>query len=85
MKSKVDPDKYREELQDAKRLYVLKKKRSPHTIEFIEDPEDDWFVYVAQIKNTTKKFESFSMIIQKDVETWLRSKVGEGWEIVSAE
>lgn len=84
MKSKVDPDKYREELQEAKRLYVLKKKRSPYTVEFIEDPEDDWFVYVVQVRNTTKKFDSFSMIIQKDIDAWLNHRVSEGWEIVTA-
>jgi hypothetical protein len=84
MKKKIDPDSYREGLQDAKRLYVLKKKGSPHTVEYIEDPEDDWFVYVVKIRNTSKKFESFSMIIQKDVETWLGYDTRTGWAIVTA-
>jgi hypothetical protein len=84
MKKKVDPDTHREELQSAKRLYILKKKGSPHTIEYIEDPEDDWFVYVVKVRNTSKKFDSFSMIIQKDVESWLRCDTGQGWEIISA-
>jgi len=81
MKSNADPDRHREGLEGAKRLYLLKKHRSPHTVEFIEDPDDSWFVYVAKIKNTTKKFESFTMIIAKDVENFLDSHVRDGWTI----
>jgi len=84
MKKKIDPDTYREELQEAKRLFVLKKKGSPHRLEYIEDPDDDWFVYVVKIRNTSKKFESCSMIIQKDVETWLNSDIGQGWQVITA-
>jgi hypothetical protein len=84
MKKKIDPDTYREELQDAKRLFILKKKGSPHTLEYIEDPEDDWFVYVVKIRNTSKKFESCSMIIQKDIETWMNVSLQEGWVIATA-
>ena len=84
MKKKIDPDTYREELQDAKRLFILKKKGSPHTLEYIEDPDDDWFVYVVKIRNTSKKFESCSMIIQKDIETWMNVSLQEGWVIATA-
>jgi hypothetical protein len=84
MKKKIDPDTYREELQDAKRLFILKKKGSPHTLEYIEDPEDDWFVYVVKIRNTSKKFESCSMIIQKDIETWMNVSLQEGWVVTTA-
>ena len=85
MNKKIDPDSHREELEHAKRLFVLKKKGSPHTMEYVEDPEDSWFVYVVKIRNTTKKFESYSIIIQKDIETWLRADTGQGWTIISAE
>jgi hypothetical protein len=81
MKGKVNFDKYAEELKEAKKLYVLTKKRSPYSIEYIEDPDDSWFVYVVKIRNTTKKYEQVSMIIQKDVDTWLNNSLSKGWVI----
>ena len=30
------------------------------------------------------EFESCSMIIQKDVETWLNSDIGQGWQVINA-
>ena len=84
MKKKVNPETYKEELKDAKRIYTLKKARSPHRIEYIEDPEDDWFVYVVKIANKSGKWESFSMIIQKDVDQWVGMDIRAGWEVLSA-
>lgn len=82
MKGKPNFSNYTEELKDAKRLYVLKKKRSPYTIEYIEDPDDSWFVYVVKIRNTSKKYESVSMIIQSDVQTWLDYSLTKDWTII---
>lgn len=77
----MDLEKHQDEMACANRLYVLKKHRAHYTIEFIEDPDDSWFVYVTKVKNKTKKHESFNMIIKKDMETFLESYTSLGWKI----
>jgi hypothetical protein len=43
--------------------------------------EDPWFIYVAKIRKTNGKFESCSMIIEKDMDNWITYDLGRGWEI----
>jgi hypothetical protein len=82
--SKIQPDDWREGLKDAKRLFILKKKRSPRTIEFIEDPKDPWFIFIVGVGNKSKKFESCSIITAKNIEEWIDVYKRQGWEIITA-
>lgn len=63
----------------AKRLHRLSKPRSPYIIEYIEDPTDDWFIYVVTIKKKTGEWTDSSMIIQKDMCHWLDFSKRQGW------
>ena len=67
------------EMSTAKRLYRLTRPRSPYIKEYIEDPNDDWFVYVVTIKKKTGEWTHNSMIIQKNVCDWLSCDEGMGW------
>jgi hypothetical protein len=48
------------------------KVRSPHTIIFYEDPHDDYFIHVAQVRTKTGDITDESLIIRPDLETWIR-------------
>jgi hypothetical protein len=60
-------------------LYTLKKKGSPHKIDFIVDKLDDWFIHVVTIRNKTNKIEDISMIIRKDIPGWITYLATMGW------
>ena len=54
------------------------KVRSPHTIIFYEDPQDGYFIHVAQVRIKTGDITDESLIIRPDLDTWIRhySRVG---------
>jgi len=61
-------------------LCEMTKIRSPHSIKFIEDLNDDWFVYALKYKKTGEITDNF-MIIKPDYETWIRHFEREGFEL----
>jgi hypothetical protein len=62
-------------------LYILRKPHVPHTIVFIEDKDDPWFVYVKYFKTKTGVISDSSMIIAGDVEIQLTHLLDLGYEI----
>lgn len=62
-------------------LYVLTKKRSPDIVEYIVDEDDDWFIYVTTKSRKNGTIKKVSMIIRKDMSTWLKYAQNQGWEI----
>jgi hypothetical protein len=67
------------ELENARRLFRMTKSRSQYIIEYVECPEDEWFIYVIKIKKKTQEWDSVVMIVQKDLCTWLDYDEGRGW------
>jgi len=59
----------------------LEKHRSKTRKEIVTDPEEDWFLYVRTIEKSSGNIKHSSMIIRKDLPTWLRSLEGDGWII----
>jgi hypothetical protein len=57
----------KEWLKDARRLYRMTKPRGHKIREYIEDPDDNWFIYVIEYKKKTGEWSDSSMIIQKDM------------------
>jgi len=55
---------------DCKILYTLLKPHSPHTIVFVEDRVDPWFVHVITYKTKSGIVSDTSMIIAADIKTW---------------
>ena len=64
-----------------KELYHLTKKRSSHSIKLVEDIDDKWFVYVLEYKTKSGEILHNSMIIAKDIDTWLSHLQHSGYEI----
>ena len=52
-------------------LYELNKPRAINNIKFVEDINDNWFVYVLEYKKKTGEITNNSMIIASDVATRL--------------
>lgn len=52
---------------------ILTKPRSKYLTEYYEDPEEPWFIYVCiRVRKTHQRYR-VSMIIRKDVPTWIRA------------
>jgi len=62
-------------------LYTLTKPHSPHTIVYLEDLEDPWFVHVTTYKTKSGIITDSSMIIASDVDTWLSHMLSFGHEV----
>lgn len=82
--AKPKKEKSTENIKDFSKnkvLYTLTKPHSPHTIVFLEDLEDPWFVYVTTYKTKAGTITDSSMIIAADVETWLSHMLSLGHEL----
>jgi hypothetical protein len=66
---------------EHKVLYELSKPKSPHLIKFVEDLNDNWFVYVLEYKKKTGEITDNSMIIAADVTTRLTHLQNCGYEL----
>jgi len=51
---------------------ILGKPRSKYITEYYEDPEEPWFIYVCTRIKATRQRHQVSMIIRKDVPSWIR-------------
>jgi hypothetical protein len=64
----------------GKFLFELNKPKAKTTYKIYEDRDDPWFLYVVKIDIKTGKSSRTSMIIQKDLEGYVDSLKGEGWQ-----
>jgi hypothetical protein len=64
-----------------KQLYLLTKTHSPQTTVFVEDMNDDWFVYVLTYRTKSGVITDKSMIIKSDCDTRLRHLISVGHEL----
>jgi hypothetical protein len=63
-------------------IITLTKYRSPHITEYYEDPEDDWFIFVITKARKSGTFTHCSIVIRKDVPSWVSYAVSQGWKII---
>ena len=55
------------------------KPKSRKYIEIITSDIDDWFLFVCKYQKSDNKLLSKSMIIRKDLQTWINSYLSQGW------
>ena len=64
-------------------LHTLIKPKSKFEIQFVVDPhpdnDDGWFILVKHIVKKTGKTDRESLIIRKDVNTWISHFNSDGW------
>lgn len=74
----------KENIKDYNRhkvLYELTKNKALHNIMFVEDKNDDWFVYVLEYKKKSGEITDNSMILQSDCPTRLEHLKCCGYEL----
>jgi hypothetical protein len=57
----------------------LTKPRARYTIIFRPDKDDDWFIYIINLEKSGKSNKR--MIIQKDMDDFLKDYLNNGWII----
>ena len=63
---------------------ILEKKRGKHRITFVNDKDDDFFLYVIRTDKKTGEQASRSMITRKDLPDWLNWYQSLGWVNIGA-
>jgi hypothetical protein len=59
--------------------FKLVKPKAKNEIIVKSDKEDDWFVYIIHVEKKTGKEVSKTMIIQKDLDQFLKTYDEKGW------
>ena len=63
-------------------MIQLEKPKGKIRVEIVTDEKDDYLLYVRRIEKSTNKLKESSMIIQRDLSTWLTHFKNMGWIIV---
>ncbi len=66
-------------LATARRLYRMTKPRATTITEYIEDPQDSWFIYEVSIVKKTGEWKYCNLLIQKDLCHFLTHDKSGGW------
>lgn len=61
----------------------LTKPRARYTIIFRPDKDDDWFIYIIHLEKSGKSNKR--IIIQKDMDYFLKDYLNNGWSIIENE
>jgi hypothetical protein len=61
-------------------MILLTKPNSKIRIEIVNDEEDPWFLYVNHVKRASGEIMHSSMIVEKDLRTWLSYLESSGWK-----
>ena len=59
--------------------FILEKPKSRQRIEVVPDEQDDWFISVRWVEKKTGNIARSSLIIRKDLETWMNHLERQGW------
>ena len=70
------------EFSDYKKLLKMKKKRSPHTVEFLCDDPDGWFINCVEYRTKSGVVMHDDYIIETGLAGWISWHKNLGWEEV---
>ena len=65
-----------------KELSRFKKPRSPHTLVFMTEDPEEWFIYCIEYRTKSGEVVHDSLIIAADLDQWIGWHEGMGWERV---
>jgi hypothetical protein len=63
-------------------LIRMRKTRSPHSIVFVTNDPDGWFIHCIEYKTKSGIIAHDDFIIEKDMACWVKWHEGMGWEKV---
>jgi hypothetical protein len=70
------------EFASYKELARFKKKRSPHSVVFVTEDPEGWFIHCVEYKTKSGEVMYDDYIIEKDMNDWLTWHKNLGWEEV---
>ena len=70
------------EFADYKKLAKMKKKRSPHTVEFLCNDPEGWFIDCVEYRTKSGVVMHDDCINEKDMPSWITWHNNMGWEEV---
>lgn len=68
------------EYSKYKELSRFKKSRSPHSLVFMTDDPEEWFINCIEYRTKNGMVVHDSLIIASDMEQWIGWHEGMGWE-----
>ena len=74
-KKKEETFTQRKDFDKFKVIHKLKKARSPMIIEFLSEPNEDWFVEVIRYKRTNQLIVQHSLICLNQVDDWVERNI----------
>jgi hypothetical protein len=82
MAKKIRETKNISEFSSYKELERFKKKRSPHTLVFLTNDPDEWFIDCIEYRSKSGVVIHDDLIIAKDLLDWIRWHKSMGWKEV---
>lgn len=68
------------EFSEYKELFRMKKKKSPHSLVFITNDKEGWWVHCIEYKTKSGIIAHDDYIIAKDMKDWINWHKNMGWE-----
>jgi len=63
-----------------KKLLRFEKERSPHTLVFLTNDPEEWFINVIHYRTKSGVITRDDYIIAKDIPDWIKWYEGMGWK-----
>jgi len=70
------------EFSSYKELLRMKKKKSPHSLLFCTEDPEGWFINCVEYRTKSGVVMHDSLIIEKDMPSWITWHENMGWEKV---
>jgi hypothetical protein len=71
---------YISEFSEFKELGRMKKKKSPHSLVFLTDDPEGWFIHSIEYATKSGKIAYNEIITEKDMPEWTSWHKTMGWE-----
>jgi hypothetical protein len=68
-------------LRNATVLYKCTKAKAHKIREYLQDPQDPWFIYIVEYTKTSKDWTRMTIVTEKDVQYWVDSDIALGWDV----
>jgi hypothetical protein len=68
------------EFSNYKELFRFKKDRSPHSVVFLTNDPQGWFINCVEYKTKSGMVSDNSIIIAKDLDNWIEWHRNLGWK-----
>jgi len=68
-------------LHDATVLFRATKPKAHKIREYLQDPQDSWFIYIVEYTKTDKQWTRMTIVTEKDMQYWVDADIALGWDV----